>query len=327
VEDQLRLAGAAPEYQYEVLKTYLMLHDVQHFDPESLKAYFEADWDAQFARSLDAEQRAQLSAHLGRAAGAGRGRRRRCRRIAPWSEFHRTRLATVPLPQRIYNRMRHRGLGSEFPEFTVVRAAGNNAALVFQRRSGAPLTKGVPGLFTYDGYHRGFQKEVGRVAKQLAEEQAWVLGIAETPRDAAASVVASDQLLDDVRRIYLEEYAATWQAFIADVRLQPMASLAQSIQMARLLSAPDSPLPPLMRAMSRETTLLGSTGKNMIEKGTDSASDAVKKSRKALSELLAQKKPDGGPRIEAIVDDRFAGCASWSPPPRVARRRWTTPWR
>jgi len=306
VEDQLRLAGAAPDYQYEVLKTYLMLHDVQHFDPESLKAYVEADWDGQFGRSLDAEQRAQMSAHLDALLAQGAA-------VSPLPEdrtlveFHRSRLATVPLPQRIYNRLRHRGLGSEFPEFTVVRAAGNNAALVFQRRSGAPLTKGVPGLFTYDGYHRGFQKEVGRVARQLAEEQAWVLGVAETPRDAAASVVASDQLLDDVRRIYLEEYAATWQAFVADVRLQPMASLAQSIQMARLLSAPDSPLPPLMKGMSRETTLLASTGKNVIEKGTDSASDALKKSRKALSDLLAQKKPDGGPRIESIVDDRFDG--------------------
>jgi type VI secretion system protein ImpL len=305
VEDQLRLAGAAPEYQYEVLKAYMMLHDVQHFDADSVKAYVEADWDAQFARSLDAEQRAQMSAHLDALLAQGAA-------VSPLPEdrtlveFHRQRLATVPLPQRIYNRLRHRGLGSDFPEFTVVRAAGNNASLVFQRRSGAPLTKGVPGLFTYDGYHRGFQKEVGRVAKQLAEEQAWVLGVAENPRDAATSVVASDQLLDDVRRIYLEEYAATWQAFIADVRLQPMASLAQSIQMARMLSAPDSPLPPLMKGMSRETTLLGSAGKNVIEKGADSASDAIKKSRKALSDLLAQKKPETGTRIEAIVDDRFA---------------------
>ncbi|HZN46588.1 MAG TPA: type VI secretion system membrane subunit TssM, partial [Ramlibacter sp.] len=110
VEDQLRLAGAAPEYQYEVLKTYLMLHDVQHFDPESLKAYVEADWDAQFARSLDAEQRAQLSAHLDALLAQGAA-------VSPLPEdralveFHRTRLATVPLPQRIYNRMRHRGLG------------------------------------------------------------------------------------------------------------------------------------------------------------------------------------------------------------------------
>ncbi len=306
VEEQLRLAGASPDSQYEALKAYLMLHDVQHFQSEALKNYVEADWDAQFARSLDADQRAQLSAHLEALLAQGPA-------VSPLPEdrtlvdFHRQRLASVSLPQRIYNRMRQGGLGSDFPEFTAVRAAGNNAALVFQRTSGAPLTKGVPGLFTYDGYHRGFQKEVARAARQLADEQGWVLGVAATPQDPAAALLADDHLLDDVRRLYLNEYAAAWQAYIADVRLQPMSSLAQSIQMARLLSAPDSPLPPLMKAMSRETTLLATSSKTTIEKGADSASDALKRGRQALSDLIAQKKTEGGPRIESIVDDRFAG--------------------
>ncbi|HEX6703126.1 MAG TPA: type VI secretion system membrane subunit TssM [Albitalea sp.] len=306
VEEQLRQAGVAPDSQYEALKAYLMLHDVQHFDADSLKAYVEADWDAQLQRSIDAEQRAQLSEHLDALLAQGAA-------VSPLPEdktlidFHRARLATVTLPQRIYNRMRHQGLGSEFPEFTVVRAAGNNAALVFKRVSGAPLTRGVPGLFSYDGYHRGFQKEVARVAQQLAEEQAWVLGIAETPKDAAATVRANEPLLDDVRRIYLNEYAATWDAFIADVRLLDMTTLTQSIQMARLLSAPDSPLPPLMKAMSRETTLLASSGKNVIEKASDKASDFLKKQRDSLADALASKKGDTGQRIESLVDDRFVG--------------------
>ncbi|WP_280152254.1 type VI secretion system membrane subunit TssM [Piscinibacter sp. XHJ-5] len=306
VEEQLRQAGTAPDSLYEALKAYLMLHDVQHFDADALKAYVEADWDAQLGRSIDAEQRAQLSEHLDALLAQGAV-------VSPLPQdkalidFHRARLATVTLPQRIYNRMRHQGLGSEFPEFTVVRAAGNNAALVFTRASGAPLTKGVPGLFSYDGYYRGFQKEVKRVAQQLAEEQAWVLGVAETPKDAATAVRAGDQLLDDVRRIYLNEYAVTWEGFIADVRLLPMTSLAQSIQMARLLSAPDSPLPPLMKAMSRETTLLASSGKNLVEKAGDRATDVLKKSRDAIADALAAKKTESGPRIESLVDDRFVG--------------------
>src|SRR5205085_8291002 len=128
VEEQLRTAGASADSQYEALKTYLMLRDVQHFDGDALKAYVEADWDAQFGRSLDAEQRAQLSDHLDALLAQGPA-------VSPLPadkqlvDFHRTRLATVTLPQRIYNRMRHRGLGSEFPEFTAVRAAGNNVPL------------------------------------------------------------------------------------------------------------------------------------------------------------------------------------------------------
>jgi type VI secretion system protein ImpL len=306
VEDQLRQAGAAPESQYEALKAYLMLHDVDHFDAKGLKAYVERDWEAQFGRSVDAETRAQWSEHLDALLAQGPA-------VSPLPEdkaliaFHRQRLAALTLPQRIYDRMRHDGFGKDFPEFTVVRAAGNNAATVFMRTSGAPLTRGVPGLFTFDGYHKGFQNEVGRVAKQLAAEQAWVLGIAET-RDAATLVRASDQLLDEVRRIYLNEYASVWESFINDVRLVPLtSSLSQSIQTARLLSGPDSPLPPLLKAMSRETTLLSPEGLSYLERAGAAANSVIAQGRSALNSIITQKKTEPGPRIETIVDERFAG--------------------
>jgi len=295
IEEQLRQPGAGAESQYEALKTYLLLHDVERFDPQALKAYIEADWEAQLARSVDAAERAQWSAHLDALLAQGAA-------VSPLPldkslvEVHRARLASLTLPQRIYDRMRHQGLGSEFPEFTIARAGGHHAALVFTRTSGAPLTRGVPGLFSYDGYHKGFQKEVGRVAKQLAEEQDWVLGVAETAKDRARTLVGGDTLLDDVRRLYLNEYAATWQAFVADVRLVPLGRLTESIQAARLLSAPDGPLPLLLKAMSRETTLLapGSKAGGLLEEG-----------KKALDKIVPGKPPGTGPRIEAIVDDRF----------------------
>ena len=144
VEEQLRQASNATETQYEALKTYLMLHDVQHFDPDALKSYLENDWDTLFGRSLTADERADLDAHLSALLAQGAA-------VSPLAEdkalieFHRPRLAAVTLPQRIYDRMRQQGLGKDFPEFTVVRAAGNNAPLAFARASGQPLTKGVPG--------------------------------------------------------------------------------------------------------------------------------------------------------------------------------------
>ena len=305
IEEQLRQGGEAPEMQYEALKAYLMLHDPDHFDAESLKIYVEADWDAQFGRELALEDREQLSHHLDALLAQGAA-------VSPLPEDkplieqHRTRLATVTLPQRVYNRMRHQGLGGEFPEFTVVRAAGNNAALVFTRRSGQPLTKGVPGLFSYDGYHRGFQREVSRVAQQLADEQGWVLGITDPAKSPVAAVRGNEPLVDDVRRIYLNEYATIWEAFIADVRLLPMTSLAQSVQMARLLSGPDTPLVPLMKAMSRETTLLAGGG--VVDKAEKRATEVLGKSREAIASILTPggKPAAAGPRIESLVDDRFA---------------------
>jgi type VI secretion system protein ImpL len=304
VEEQLRQASGG-EAPYEALKIYLMLHDAEHFEPEALKAYFETDWDTQLGRSVDGEQRAGLSQHIAVLLDQGAA-------VSPLQpdaalvQFHRDRLATTTLPQRIYARMRHQGLGADYPEFTAVRAGGDKAALVFTRVSGEPLTKGVPGLFSYDGYHRGFQKEVARVASQLASEQSWVLGIADAPKDAAALVRADTALLDAVRRLYLNDYVEAWERYIADLKLQPMTSMAQSIQMAQLLSAPDSPLPPLMKAMSKQTTLLAADGKNIAEKAGGSAKKALENTREAIAGALAGTKPRPGVAIESLVDERFA---------------------
>ena len=310
VEEQLRQGGDAPETQYEALKTYLMLHDPQRIDTAQLKRHIEHDWDNQLTRDLSTEQRAQLSQHLDALLALGAV-------TSPVPEdaaliaATRAQLAGVPLPQRIYNRMREQGLGADFPAFTVVRAAGNNAALVFTRTSGKPLTQGVPGLFTADGYRKGFQAEVGRVTAELADEQGWVLGVADAGKGALGAPklqTANASFAQEVRRIYLNEYAATWEAFIADIRIVPLTSLAQSIQTSRLLSAPDSPLPPLMKALSRETTLGAAADKSLIDKASDRAASVIKQGSDKLTQLIAPAQPmEGGPPLESIVDDRFTG--------------------
>lgn len=302
VEEQLR-SGAQQDSLYESLKAYLMMYDPAHFEAKALKSHIEADWDARLGRELSTEQREQLTIHLDALLAQGAA-------VSPLPQDKalidttRLQLSTVSLPQRVYNRLRQQGLGAEFPEFTVVKAGGGNAPLVFTRVSGQPLTKGVPGLFSYNGYHKGFQSVVGDVAKQLDEEQEWVLGIT-TPAARSAGAVLSDKLVDDVRRIYLNEYASTWEAFIADVRLVPVTSIAQSVQTTRLLAAPDTPLVPLLKAMSRETTLLSGFGS--IESAADAARGTI--ASRILSKVGARPTTTGAPeaRIESIVDDRFVG--------------------
>jgi type VI secretion system protein ImpL len=304
VEEQLR-NGDRPEAQYEALRAYLMMYDPAHFDAQALQSYIEADWDARQARELRPEQREAFSRHL--AALLARGAA-----VSPLPqdkalvESARRQLALVPLPQRVYNRLRQQGLGASFPEFSVVRAGGSNAQLVYVRASGAPLTRGVPGLFTYDGYHKGFQSVVSEVTRQLADEQVWVLGIPPAEARGADVLLASGRLVDDVRRLYLNEYRDTWKAFIADIKLQPLTSISQSLEKTRFLAAADSPLPPLLRAMSRETTLLA--GQGALGKVSEGARGVVESVQgKVLGAIGARPVTTGAPaaRIESIVDDEF----------------------
>ena len=298
VEEQLRLGGDAQETQYEALKTYLMMYDPQRFDAEALKAYVESDWNARLANETSPEQRTELSRHLDALLAQGPA-------VSPQPidqalvDTTRTRIASVALPQRIYNRMRSQGLGKTFPEFTIANAGGSNAPLVFVRTSGKPLTSGVPGLFTRDGYHKGFQETVGSVSRQLADEQSWVLNI-NTQAGAAATNLLTDKVANDVRRLHLTEYVTVWKTFIADIHLQPMTSVSQSVQVSRLLSAPDSPMVKLFTAISRETTLVSKTDakiQSVIEAGTT-----------AIKEKLRVKTAtdvDGGEPVENTVDKEF----------------------
>ena len=311
VEDQLRLSGHAAETQYEALKTYLMFHDPARLDAKALRQHIERDWDAQLGRELTTEQRAQMSTHLDALLEQG-ALVSPVRHDAALVATTRAQLTSVTLSQRVYNRMRQQGLGADYPEFTIVRAAGNNAVLAFTRASGQPLTKGVPGLFTHDGYHKGFQKEVDRVSNELAEEQGWVLGVADPAKALPKLPVASGSLADEVRRLYLTEYAQTWEAFIADIRIVPLTSIGQLVQTAGTLSAPGTSMPVLMRALSRETTLGSSGAKGLVERAKVQAGGVIDQGGKVLQGIIAPNKtPLTRERIESIVDDRFSGLRQW----------------
>jgi type VI secretion system protein ImpL len=309
IEEQLKNGNDNPELQYEALKAYVMLYDPQRFDPAALKLYVTADWELTLPRSVTTEQRAALESHLDALLAEGAV-------VSPLPEDKnlvaqtRARLVATPLTERIYRRMKRQGLGAEFPDFTVAAKAGPGAPLVFTRGSGQPLTKGVSGFFTHDGYHKGFQREVERVAGQLADEESWVLGVNDSKRqDALKNMDVKLQLNDEVRRLYLTEYAKTWEEFIADIKMVKTANLAQAVQMARVLSAPDNPLVPLLKAMSRETTLR--QGKDVVGQVETKARDALQRSREELMRLLGNKGGISavapGQAIESIVDDRFIG--------------------
>ena len=305
VEEQLR-AGDQPELQYEALKAYLMMYEPARFDPAALKAHIESDWEGRLGREITAEQREALSRHLDALLAAGAA-------VSPLPqdkaliESTRVRLAAVSLPQRVYNRLRQRGLGASFPEVTAVGAGGPNVQLVFVRASGLPLTKGVPGLFTYDGYHKGFQNEVGAATKALADEQTWVLGVAPGQAQGAEALLASGRLADDVRRLYLNDYRDTWKAFIADIHLQPLTSMSQAIEKTRFLSGPDTPLLPMLKRFAKETTLLAAAP-GVVGQAGQKVGDALRRGQELVLGTAGVKPvTTGAPseRIESIVDDEF----------------------
>ncbi|VTU32063.1 type VI secretion protein IcmF [Variovorax sp. SRS16] len=305
IEDQLRTAQKDNlEFSYEALKTYLMLNQPEHFDAEALKAWITLDWARSLDRGVPEDQRKLLEDQLDVLIAQGPPR-------SPLKMDEnlvrnvRAVLASYPLEQRVFSRLKRQRLGSDVPPFSIATAAGPSAPLVFERISGKPLTEGVPGMFTYDGYHKRFQSAVTVQTALLAQEDPWVLGqdrgVADKLRDAAQL----GALTDRVRRLYLEEYVKVWEAMLADVRLVRATGLEKNIETARILSGVDSPLANFLRAVVKQTTLIpAETTKDVVSKATET----VRNTRKGLEDLFGgdpNKAVAPGKRIESIVDDRF----------------------
>lgn len=302
-----------PELRYETLKTATMLSTPGKLDADAVRGWIAFDLETS-APILDAERRGELLNHV----DAMLARNTLIEAVQVDERVIaqvRQSLAATPFAHRVYSRLKRQSSLNKFPMFRISEAGGPSAAAVFMRASGAPVTEGVPGLYTYDGYHKGFARAVDGVVKDLASEETWVLGIKESETAKRAQTPGGkEQLTNEVKRIYLQDYATHWERFVGDITLIKSNGLAHSIQTARILSAPDSPLVLLLRAVIREVTLSASDPKNAIDKAVDGVShkvnDAAKAAKEKLGELIGtQAQPTAAPnepRIEAQwVDDRF----------------------
>lgn len=306
LEDRLRAANRDNlENAYEALKNYLMLYAPEHFDADGLRAWIAVDWDQQFA-ALAPEQRAQLDAQLDDWLKLGAPPALRAQDAGLVAGV-REMLTAFPLEHRVYNRLKRSSRGQDLPDFTVAGAAGPRAAQVLVRASGKPLSQGVPGLFTKDGYRRTFQQSVAKASTQLAAEEGWVLGLR---RDAAAmkDIALGSQVAERVRRLYLEEYIQVWDALLQDVRVQPLTDLSRSVEVSRILAGVDSPLAAFVRRAAEETTLVQAPAAP-APGPLGAAAEAAKKAREDAARLAdagpASTAAAGGPP-ERIVDEHFA---------------------
>lgn len=296
------------ELAYEALKAYLMLHQPEHFEGENLTAFVMTDFERGLSREVTKEQRESLNRHLSNLFNSGRA----VVSPIPLDEAlvaqTRQRLAQYSLAQRTFSRLKRKLGKSQLPEFSIAAAGGVQAPLVFARASGKPLTEGIPGLFSYRGYHELFSKEVGRAAALLGGEEAWVMGHVEKSAAQKLDEAAQGKIVDEIKRQYMHEYVKQWETYLDDIRLIPSTSLTQSIEVARILSGVDSPLALLVRAVAKETKLI-----------KDPSRDTSSLAARAKAELNAARAdmasifgtdvvPGTQPlteKIELIVDNRF----------------------
>jgi type VI secretion system protein ImpL len=300
LEERLRSASKDNlENAYEALKTYLMLHSPEQFDAPTLHAWIGVDWDNNYAR-MAPEERTKLDAHLDAMLALGPARTSLPKDEALVTSV-REMLVAFPLEYRVYSRIKRQYRAGEIPDFTVAGGAGPNAAQVFQRVSGEPLTKGLSGLYTKAGFEKFVKPAVQKATLQLAREETWVLGLKSDP-SRLKDITMGNAMTDKVKRLYFEDFIKTWDKFLLDVKLVKLGSLENSIAVARTLAAVDSPLAAWVRAVTNETRLVPpATAPGALDKLANQAkAEAAKLAGGGVVD------GGGGGPLERMVDDHFA---------------------
>jgi len=251
LEDQIRGGAADPDLLYETLGVYLMLDDPARYDPAVVQRWVTRDWERNLSRGTTKEQQEALRGHLTALLETpptplpleldGR-----------LIQEARDILNNAPLATRIYERLKRDGVGPDIPDFTIAQAAGDLSRLVLTRPSGKPLTQGIPALYTYAGYHRGFDAATGRLLDAAAEE-AWVLG---PKASVAPGTPEAARLIEEVRERYFRDYVEQWEGLLNDIALVPARDIQHAAEIARILADPKaSPMRRLLSAAADETEL------------------------------------------------------------------------
>jgi len=281
-----RAASAGQDDSYETLKTYLMLYDPKHFDRQAVWQWLEAHVE-QLNPGADPDAKNKLKAHLDSLYERGWVEPRLPQDDEVVAKV-RGNVRLTGVHARVYERLKREKI-ADLRDFTIAEKGGPNALLVFERVSGEPLTTGVPALYTKDAYYRRIMPRVDAAAIALAEEEPWVLG---TSGRTLAATAATATFGDVVRRRYLDDYRAIWRQFIGDITVVGSRDPTRSIEVVQLLTGPDTPLKPLMKAIVRETTL-------SQPPENDLAAAAMRKARSALPGT-------GGDSLEkTLVDAEF----------------------
>ncbi|MFC5770508.1 type VI secretion system membrane subunit TssM [Thauera sinica] len=291
---------------YETLRAYLLLNDKDRYVARDVAAWTRRDWEAgRGGETFDGNP--EVLRHIQALLNGSRVVQSPLARNEALIREARAYLESKPSTTRVYERLKNRMAADAPEDFTLLLAVGPQAGTIFSLKSGASLDRGIGGMFTYAGYHELFNKRLPELLQFVHEDDTWVMGrrvaTFQTSAAEAASAFAGDSpLADEIRRLYLVEYASQWEAFLGDIQTIRGETRAFDLQVLRTLAAPDSPLTRLVKAAVRETTLSRriAAEKSLLERAQeelDRKAGAAAGSLGIRSEVRLERK---------LVDSRFA---------------------
>ena len=245
LEEQMQANMNNPDLLFEALKVYLMLGLQGPMDAKTVEQWMRADWALAFPGNerLQADLKGHLDAMINQPM----------KEIAlngPLVEQIQALLAETPLAERIYKSIIKAPEARALPPVRVTDIGGPAVSRVMLRPSGQPLSAGVDGVYTRDGFYGYFVPQLATVGDRAKFENLVLGPLAEeiTPKTLQT-------LGRDVLALYENDYVTQYDQLLADLDIIPMDSIGQATQVINILSGPTSPIRNILEAVSAETQL------------------------------------------------------------------------
>jgi type VI secretion system protein ImpL len=284
LETQMRRYVERSDVLYEALKTYLMMGNPKVLDREFVQLWVSLDWNARLPGAANEALRERFQTHL---AAMLEGDLVPPPLNSTLVSQARKVLAQRPLAERVYAQVKREAQQSGIEDWRVTDKIGDGARY-FRRRSGELMTKGLPGLFTYDGYKDGFLVKLPELARVAAAET-WVIGSEHSQILGETDLPSLTRYVTD---LYFAEYVRQWENYLADVDIVRFEGFDTAANAMNVLSGVDSPIKGFLKAVADETTLT----KSPIDTGA--LAEGASKLKDRLSKLL-----DLAPEAKAITPD------------------------
>lgn len=241
---------------YDTLKIYLMLGKPQHRSAPELESWFASRWDSFAPQGYSDTDKRIFMLHLKTIFSESLQSQSPITKLQPeLIRLARLKAMAIPIHMRVLRGLQNR-LMPGIENVSLANAAGANASLMLRRKGQAVVTDmAVPAFYTLASYYDVFKPQLDGAVDKMIQEEAWVLRDSNGHTDTLKALEFRQKLTDEVRKLYLLEYADHWEKFLKDIRVRPIASLDDAALLARQFSDPSSPLANLLRFVTRQTNL------------------------------------------------------------------------
>lgn len=292
LEEQMQSNINNSDLLYEALKIYLMLGLIGPMNADQVAEWMQVDWLLAYPGPQRAQLRDDLNGHLQAMLNQPMDQ------ITLNSDLVNQVqgvLARMPQAQRVYNGIINSTAATQLPQWRLTDIGGPSLARVFVRSSNVPLSDGIPGIYTYDGFNGVFLGQALSVAERI-QRDAWVLGEDYAVEQSDASLAA---LSRDVLDLYYNDFIAQYDKMLAELDIIPLVSLSHAVEVTNVLSGPTSPIVNVLNAVAQETELTRAPEPEVGDGGDSSGQAAA--AGKVAGKILKVKAPKLSPAAAKLL--------------------------